>query len=70
MNYELNLIPLVIIMLIAASTSFASPIGYQTNLMVYGPGGYTYMDYVKIGIPLTLLNATIALLLVPLFWSF
>lgn len=69
-NYELNLIPLVIVMLIAASTSFASPIGYQTNLMVYGPGGYTYMDYVKIGIPLTLLNATIALLLVPLFWSF
>lgn len=69
-NFELNLIPLVMIMLIAASTSFASPIGYQTNLMVYGPGGYTYMDYVKIGIPLTILNATIAITLVPLLWSF
>ncbi len=69
-NYQLDLIPLVIIMLIAASTSFSSPIGYQTNLMVLGPGGYTYIDYVKIGIPLTILNAIIALLLVPLFWSF
>ena len=56
--------------MVAASVSFATPIGYQTNLMVYGPGGYHFSDYVKIGIPLTLLVGVIVVILVPQIWSF
>lgn len=47
--------PLVLIMTYAAAASFLTPIGYQTNLMVYGPGGYTFRDFFKIGLPLTLM---------------
>ena len=47
--------PFLIAVAIASSCAFATPIGYQTNLMVYGPGGYRYMDYVRFGVPLSLL---------------
>lgn len=62
--------PFVMIIIFAASASFATPIGYQTNLMVYGPGGYKYSDYIKVGLPLNLTVAVIAITLVPLVWSF
>ena len=46
------------------------PIGYQTNLMVYGPGGYRFTDYVRLGLPLSLVVGTAVLLAIPWFWPF
>lgn len=65
-----NPMPFVIAVMMAASAGFATPIGYQTNLMVYGPGGYRFSDYLKIGIPLDLLVAAVTILLAPLVWPF
>ena len=65
-----SFIPFAIIIIMAASASFSTPLGYQTNLMIYGPGGYKYTDYLKIGLPLNLIIATVVLSLVPLFWDF
>jgi len=56
--------------MIAASASFATPIGYQTNTLVYAPGGYRFTDYMRLGIPLNLGVGVLAALLIPLFWSF
>jgi di/tricarboxylate transporter len=53
---------------IAASASFLSPLGYQTNTMVYGPGGYHFGDYARLGIPLNLLVIVVCVLLIPIFW--
>ena len=53
---------------IAASASFASPISHPANVLVMGPGGYRFRDYVKLGLPLTLLVMLIAMLLLPLIW--
>ena len=64
----IRLEPLVVMLMVAASASFATPIGYQTNLMVYGPGRYTYNDFLKIGIPLTILVGIATLYIVPLIW--
>ena len=54
----------------AASASFSTPIGYQTNLMVYGPGGYRFTDYFRVGIPLNLLMWAITVSIVPWIWPF
>lgn len=54
---------------VAASASFLTPISYQTNLMVYGPGGYRFGDYARLGIPLTILLVVLVLILVPLEWG-
>jgi di/tricarboxylate transporter len=64
----LNQAPFVIAVMFAASASFATPLGYQCNLMVYGPGGYRFSDFLKIGIPMNLLVAAITLTLLPLFY--
>ena len=53
-----------------ASASFLTPIGYQTNTMVYGPGGYHFGDYARLGFPLTLLVMVMVVWLVPTFWGF
>lgn len=66
----LNFVPFAIVMIVAASSSFSTPIGYQTNLMIYGPGGYRYTDFVRIGLPLNLIVAAITVSLVPQFWEF
>lgn len=60
--------PLVVAVTIGASLAFATPHGYQTNLMVYGPGGYTFGDFVRAGLPLQLLLAAAAILLIPWIW--
>ncbi|WP_258134074.1 MULTISPECIES: SLC13 family permease [unclassified Arthrobacter] len=65
-----DFMPFAVAVMIAASASFITPLGYQTNLMVMGPGGYRMQDFVRIGIPMTLLTASVALGLIPLFWPF
>jgi len=65
-----DFMPFVIAVLFAASASFATPIGYQTNLMVMGPGGYRFTDYLRAGIPVSILVGIISLLLIPIFWHF
>ncbi len=60
--------PLVIAVMIGASASFATPIGYQTNTLVYGPGGYKFTDFLRIGVPMNLIYGVSTCLLIPLFW--
>ena len=60
--------PLVIAVMVAASASFSTPIGYQTNTLIYGPGGYSFTDFMKIGIPLNISIGVISALLIPVFW--
>lgn len=61
--------PLMIAIAIAASCAFATPIGYQTNLMVMNPGGYRFRDYIKVGLPLDLICFIVAMLVIPLVWT-
>ncbi len=63
-----NVLPYAIAIAIAASCDFSTPIGYQTNLMVYGPGGYRFADYLKVGLPLNAMVCGLAGLSIPLGW--
>ena len=65
-----SLWPFVVVIMMAASASFATPLGYQTNLMVYGPGGYRFADFMRIGLPLNVLLAVATLLIAPRVWPF
>ena len=60
--------PLVVAVMVAASASFATPIGYQTNMLVYGPGGYKFTDFMRVGIPLNLSVGLLASALIPFLW--
>jgi di/tricarboxylate transporter len=62
--------PFVIAVAIAASAAFSTPIGYQTNMIVYGPGGYRFKDFVRVGLPLNFIFLIISLLVIPRVWSF
>jgi len=62
--------PFVLAVMVAASCGFATPFGYQTNLMVYGPGGYKFSDYLRIGIPLDILMMVVFLIIAPLAFPF
>ncbi|KAF0101530.1 MAG: di-/tricarboxylate transporter [bacterium] len=67
---DVSVMPFAIVIMKAASASFATPLGYQTNLMVMGPGGYTFSDYFRLGIPLTVLTGVLTVLIAPLVWPF
>ena len=69
-NLGVNGMPFAITVMVGASCSFISPMGYQTNLMVYGPGGYKFTDFVKVGVPLTIVVGIIVLILTPMIWPF
>ena len=55
---------------IAASAAFLSPVGHPANLLVMGPGGYRFSDYIKVGLPLTLVILVVVMLVMPIFWPF
>lgn len=69
-SLQVSFLPFVITIMIGASASFATPIGYQTNLMVYGPGGYRFTDFLRLGIPLNLLFGLVTWVLVPRLYPF
>jgi di/tricarboxylate transporter len=69
-NAEASYLPYVVAVMIGASCGFITPIGYQTNLMVYGPGGYRFADYVRFGTPLSILVGIATVILVPRIWPF
>jgi di/tricarboxylate transporter len=60
--------PFAVAVMFSASVAFATPVGYQTNMMVYGPGGYKFTDYMRVGIPLNIITALVAALLIPVIW--
>lgn len=63
-NAGLDAEPFVFAVMMAASASFATPLGYQTNLMVYGPGGYKFSDFLKIGIPMNIVIGITTILVI------
>jgi di/tricarboxylate transporter len=62
--------PFAVAIMFGASLAFAVPIGYQTHMMVYGPGGYRFSDFFRIGIPLNILMWIVVTLLIPVWWPF
>ncbi len=60
--------PFVVAVMFSATLAFATPVGYQTNMMVYGPGGYRFSDYIRIGLPLNIVTMLVASALIPLIW--
>ncbi|MEO0605562.1 MAG: SLC13 family permease, partial [Myxococcota bacterium] len=65
-----DFMPFVIAIMMAGSASFAMPLGYQTNLMVYGPGGYSILDFLKIGVLMNLLLAASCITITPMIFPF
>jgi di/tricarboxylate transporter len=63
-----DIMPFAIVVMVASAASFATPIGYQTNLMIYGPGGYRFGDFLRVGGPLSILVGIVTLALLPLIW--
>ena len=69
-SLDVNAMPFVIAVMMAGSASFATPLGYQTNLMVYGPGGYTYADFLRVGIPMNIIVGATVVAITPLAFPF
>jgi di/tricarboxylate transporter len=60
--------PFVVAVMFSATLAFATPIGYQTNMMVYGPGGYRFLDFTRVGLPLNIIVMLVACALIPVIW--
>jgi len=69
-SQNLNSEPFLFATMMAASASFATPLGYQTNLMVYGPGGYHFKDFIRVGVPMNIIVGITTVGLIPLIWPF
>ncbi|MEO1993456.1 MAG: SLC13 family permease [Pirellulales bacterium] len=69
-NLQVNPMPFAMAVTVAASCGFATPMGYQTNLMIYGPGGYKFTDYTRFGGPLNIIVMIVTVLLAPMIWPF
>lgn len=69
-SQNINPEPFVFATMMAASASFATPLGYQTNLMVYGPGGYHFKDFIRVGVPMNIIVGVTAVALIPFIWPF
>lgn len=69
-QFGVDPLPFLIALTLGASNGFATPIGYQTYMMVYGPGGYKFSDFIRVGMPLSLVLGIVATLLVPYWWPF
>jgi len=69
-DLDVSFMPYVIAVMLASSTALATPIGYPTNLMVLGPGGYRFGDYLRMGAPLSILVLVLSVYMIPLFWPF
>ena len=70
MQLDVSPLPYMMAIMFGASASFMTPLGYQTNLMVMGPGGYRFGDYLKVGIPMSLVAGAVTVGLIPLVWKF
>jgi di/tricarboxylate transporter len=60
--------PFVVAVMFSSTLAFATPVGYQTNMMVYGPGGYKFLDFTKVGLPLNIITWLVCSALIPLIW--
>ena len=69
-DLQVSFMPFLIAVMLASSTTLATPIGYPTNLMVFGPGGYRFSDYLRIGIPVTVIVWIMSVILIPRVWPF
>jgi di/tricarboxylate transporter len=69
-SMNVNVLPFAVVIAVAASAGFATPLGYQTHLMVYGPGGYRFSDFLRIGVPLDLLIMAVTITITPLVFPF
>lgn len=67
-HLSIQIEPLAIVIAMAASAGFASPIGYQTHWLVYGPGEYRFIDFIKVGMPLNFIIMIVVITIVPIFW--
>ncbi len=65
---HIPIVPIALTVMMAASASFSTPIGYQTNLMVYGPGGYRFSDFLRFGVPLQLVLAAVTITVASVLW--
>lgn len=67
-NFQLILVFVVLIVAYAAAANFMTPIGYQTNLMIHGPGGYAFKDFFKVGFPLTMIYMVVTVTILSLLY--